>query len=286
MSYAHIDNLYKDKRILSFRRCYALEKVHGTSAHIGWKNGVLSFFSGGASHAQFVALFDHGSLTSLFTALVHPEVTVYGEAYGGKMQGMRETYGPDLRFIAFDVKIGSHWLDVPDMDQVVRDLGIEVVPWEETSTDIEALDALRDKPSEVAVRRGCGERPREGIVLRPSFEVTLNSGERVCAKHKGEGFQERGHQPKVQDATKLAVLEDAEAAAKEWVTEMRLGHVLDKLPGVTIVDMPRIIKAMVEDVYREGAGEVVESKATISAIGKRTAALFKARLQASLHESP
>ena len=34
MSYLHIQNLYKDPRILMLREVYALEKIHGTSAHI------------------------------------------------------------------------------------------------------------------------------------------------------------------------------------------------------------------------------------------------------------
>jgi hypothetical protein len=30
MGYLHIDNLYKSQDILLFKRCYALEKIHGT----------------------------------------------------------------------------------------------------------------------------------------------------------------------------------------------------------------------------------------------------------------
>ena len=39
MGYLHIDNLYKNQTVLAFRRCFALEKVHGTSAHIAWRDG-------------------------------------------------------------------------------------------------------------------------------------------------------------------------------------------------------------------------------------------------------
>jgi hypothetical protein len=35
MGYAHINNLYKDQEILIFKHVWALEKIHGTSAHIG-----------------------------------------------------------------------------------------------------------------------------------------------------------------------------------------------------------------------------------------------------------
>lgn len=279
MGYMHINNLYKDQRILSFKRCYALEKVHGTSAHIAWDGISLRFFSGGESDEKFVKIFDHESLELAFRNLGHDKVTIFGEAYGGKCQGMRQTYGESLRFIGFDVQVGENWLAVPDMDQVIASLGIEVVPWREVSTDLAELDAERDRPSEVAVRRGIVEpRTREGVVLRPPFEVRTNNGERVMAKHKGAKFEERATPQKVVDPSKLQVLTEASAIATEWVTPMRLSHVLDKMPGADITKTPQVIAAMIEDVYREAAGEIVESKEVRAAIGKRTADLFKQRL--------
>ncbi len=107
-------------------------------------------------------------------------------------------------------------------------------------------------------------------------------------KHKGAAFEERAHPPKVTDAGKLEVLAAAEAIAQEWVTDMRLTHVLDKHKAagnpLDISQMPKIIAAMVEDVYREAAGEIVESKDAKAAIGKRTARLFKEHLEAKMRE--
>jgi len=56
MGYADIENLYKNQDVLLFKEVYALEKLHGTSAHILWKDGQLTFFSGGEKHTNFVAL--------------------------------------------------------------------------------------------------------------------------------------------------------------------------------------------------------------------------------------
>ena len=53
MAYLHIDNLYKNQEILMFKECYALEKIHGTSAHVGFKEGAIHFFSGGENHERF-----------------------------------------------------------------------------------------------------------------------------------------------------------------------------------------------------------------------------------------
>lgn len=45
MAYLHIKDFYKAKNILFFKECFALEKIHGTSAHMAYKNNNLTFFS-------------------------------------------------------------------------------------------------------------------------------------------------------------------------------------------------------------------------------------------------
>lgn len=281
MGYLHIENLYKCQDILMFRECYALEKIHGTSAHVRWADGKVSLSSGGESPARFSALFDEAALTAKFAELVQGACVVYGEAYGGKQQGMKATYGDALRFIVFDIQIDGMWLSVPQMDALAKSLGFDVVQWTKVPTDLAVLDALRDAPSSQAFLNGCGERPREGVILRPLVEMTKNNGDRVIAKHKCAAFEERATPQKVVDPSQLAVLEKAEAIANEWVTPMRLTHVLDKIPGPHgMQHTPIVIKAMVEDVYREGKGEIVESKDAERAIGKRAAQLFKARVTA------
>jgi hypothetical protein len=78
MSYMHIENLYKYPSIFLFKEVYALEKIHGTSAHISWNQGELNFFAGGAKHERFVSLFDP-SLSEKFVTLSHPKVMIYGK---------------------------------------------------------------------------------------------------------------------------------------------------------------------------------------------------------------
>ena len=300
MGYLHINNLYKDRNILNFKRCYALEKVHGTSAHIQWDKRSegepgdprLTFYSGGEKHDRFVALFDQAALRAAFEALGHDFVTVYGEAYGGRQQGMSHTYGPDLKFIVFDVQVGDKWLNVPAMDAVARGLGLEVVPWEEVDTTLDTLNALRDRPSEVAVRRGMGaDKQREGVVLRPLEEMTINNDRRVIAKHKIDKFGERATPQKVSASLsqeRLDALAGAQEIADEWVVKERLMHVVAHLtvdgvePGIESTG--QVIAMMVEDVFREGAGEIVESKEAKQAISKKTAQMFKQYLQDSFKQ--
>lgn len=276
MGYLHINNLYKDRDILLFRECYALEKIHGTSAHVAWKDEKIRYFSGGVSHENFVAVVKHQNLEQAFRDLGHPEIVVFGEAYGGKCQGMTKTYGSDLKFVAFDVKMGDFWLSVPDAHQVAKSLEFQFVHYDLISTDLAELDKTRGASSMQASRNGMGEKPREGIVLRPIEEMRKNNGERVIAKYKRDDFRET-RTPRPIDQDKLQILENAEAIALEWVTDMRLTHVLDAFP-MDISITGEVIKAMIADVFREGAGEIIDNKAVWAAIGKRAAQLFKQRL--------
>lgn len=209
-------------------------------------------------------------------------VTVFGEAYGGSQQGMSATYGKELRFIAFDIQVGKHWLVVPNMAELAASLGLDVVHFEEGPTELAWLDAQRDAPSVQAKRNGVLEdKPREGVVLRPPFECIKNNGDRVISKHKGDAFNERATVQKVVDPEKLKVLEEATAIADEWVTQHRLEHVLQKLPQDIGMEQTKVvIAAMVEDVTREAAGEIVDSSGARSAIGKKTAQMFKQHLSA------
>lgn len=288
MAYMHIEDLYKNQTILMFKECYALEKIHGTSAHIRWNKGLqelnpsLSFFGGGIKHETFVKLFSIERITECLTEMVGVDKTVmiYGEAYGGSCQRMSYLYGPDLKFVVFDVRVDDVWLNVPKAEVFVEELGLEFVDYRRVPTDLDVLDGIRDSFSVQGKRYGKSFYVREGIVLRPLEEMTLNDGARVIAKHKGDAFKETKSPRKVEDPEKLKVLEDAKAIAEEWVTEERLNHVLDaERVERDIKNAGVIIKAMQADVFREGVDEVVESDAARKAIGRVTVSLLKAMPQ-------
>ena len=268
--------------------------VHNSSAHLLWKDGQIIPFSGGAKHESFLAIFNGTNAPTLdsikeqFVSEFGPEMRVclYGEVYGGSMQAMSHTYGKELKVIFFEVQVGDSWLSVPKAENVIKKFGLEFVDYELVEATVEALDKERDKDSTQAIRNGCGPgHKREGIVVRPPFESTLNNGSRLIVKHKRDDFQpERKNTPKVGDPEKLKVYEEAEAAADEFVTDGRLEHVLDKVfPGdaeMTIQKTGEVVKAMIEDVLREAEGEVVDSKDLRSAIGKKTVQMFKKKLKA------
>ena len=186
--------------------------------------------------------------------------------------------------IGSEVEIGGVFLAVPQAHDVVTKLGLEFVHYVRVSTDLVVLDAERDAPSEQAKRNGIdGDKSREGVVLRPLIELKDNASGRIISKHKRDEERETTSPRKVVDPDKLQVLTRATEIADEWVTPTRLAHVLDKLDASAGIERMRdVIGAMTEDVLREGSGEIVDSREARAAIGKKTAEVFKARLQSAL----
>ena len=280
MGYMKIPNLYKDQRVLEFKNVYALEKIHGTSAHVSVNaEGQLNLFAGGASHEAFIALFDHAALLDGLSKLSAGKgVTVFGEAYGGKLQGMKDTYGPVLKFVAFDVQVGGRWLDVQEANIAANELGLEFVSWVMCPATIDSLNLQRDFASQQARRNGIvGDRPAEGIVIRPPFEAFGIYGERIIAKHKRKEMRETKTPREVGGAS--PDLAAAEAIAEEYVTEMRVKHVIDKLfPGGArpeLPDTPKFIAAMADDVYAEHGDEIPDNKPTRRALGAAAARSYR-----------
>ena len=277
MGYLHIENLYKNQDILLFKECYVLEKIHGTSANVAFdgENKVL-FHPGGAKMGGFVKLFNEEELLSKFKELFNTKVVVYGEAYGGSQQKMSGVYGKELKFVVFDIKVDDNWLDVPNAEDVANKLGLEFVAYAKVETNTETLNTYRDASSVQAERNDCGnDKIREGIVLRPLIELTKNNGDRVISKHKRDEFMETNTKREV-SPEKLKILEDSQKIAEEWVTPMRLKHVLDKVEfEKTIEHTGEVIKAMIEDVHREAKDEIIINSTVDRAIGRLTAKLYK-----------
>jgi hypothetical protein len=282
----HIDNLYKDPTVLLFKECWALEKLDGTGSKLVFKDNQLQFHSGGSKHETFVALFDPTKLAAklLELGMENKEVTLYGEAYGGKIQKMSETYGKQLKFAGYDVNINGLWLSVPDAENIFKALELEFVYYSKISTNMEEVDKARDADSQQAIRNGCGSgKIMEGVILRPLIEVRLNNGARIIAKHKRAEFMETAH-PREVNVGDLEILKKAEDIANEWVVPNRLNHVLANIPDHCIEKMGEIIKAMQEDVLREAKGEIVVDKLVIKAIAQKTVKIYKEHLNNKLRE--
>jgi len=293
MGYMSIDNLYKDQRVLLFKEVWATEKIHGTSAWITYKGEEtpqkLQYHSGGAKFESFTSLFDEQKLLNKMIEIFgNKTVKIHGEHYGGKIQKMRTTYGEKNAFVVFDIRVGDSWLSFDKVQQLGKTLELDVVDGIIVPATVEALDIERDKPSVQAKKNSIDEdKIREGIVIRPLVEMCDNSGKRIIAKHKGESFMET-KTPRDVSPEKLKMLEDAELIADEWVTPMRLTHVLDKLElsmTTDITKMRDVIAGMIADVEKESTDEAIINQDAKKYIGKKTAQLFKEHLNSMIKSS-
>ena len=286
MGYLKITNLYKRPEYLHlFKTVYVLEKIHGTSAHISIDSNGVSLFSGGAKHEQFVELFDKDHLFEIYknSSLADKKVVLYGEAYGGKMQGMSKTYGDKLSFIVFEIELTLNdgtevWLEPPEAERWAKEFGQEFVWYTTCENTLENLDKYKNQPSQLSLAKGLGENLAEGIVTKPLYECYDRRGGRWILKHKIDKFGET-KTPREVDPNKAQEVFRGQAVADEFVTEMRLSHVLDKGSYRSEKDIPALIQAMLDDIRTECGDEIEESKHVIRAVGGKTVALFKERLR-------
>lgn len=283
MGYLKIKNLHKDSTMLSlFKEIYVMEKIHGTSTHITYKNGELRFFKGGiGGQFTFEKLFNEKELLDKFKSLGHDSVVVFGEGYGGSTQKMSKTYGPDLKFVAFEVQIEEYWLSVDKAYNVVQKLDLDFVHFVGGPSTEEFINKWRDADSDQAIKNGMGEgHKREGVVIRPIVEVFDNGGNRFIAKHKRADFSEQKTQMPL-DPEKQKKFNKAKDFAEEFVVPMRLRHVIDKIKSENEnfeMDMKftrDVVLATIADIAIEEGDRITWDKSIEKAIGKQTSQLFK-----------
>lgn len=293
MGYYKIKNLYRDDNIQLFKKVYALEKIHGTSANISYYDDALHFYQGGVTYELFTSLFDKEKLLEDFRKLGVPELTIYGEAYGGSVHQMKATYGDKLKFVVFDSAYGKYGIgdghrsfyDVGFTKGLADGLGLEFVYHEIISTDLDSINAARARCSEQAKRNGCGDdKISEGVVLRPIKEMRLWNGDRIIAKHKNELFSERlSKRDTVLDPDLAKIKYEAQAAADEFVTEMRLTHILSSAAyELKLENIPKVLDDMQKDIEAECDGEYVKSSQLWKCVRTNTAKMFKKRLENGL----
>ena len=103
----------------------------------------------------------------------------------------------------------------------------------------------------------------------------LNNGDRIIAKHKCDEFRET-KTPRL--IGQILTLSNGNMVASEWVTDNRLNHVLSITGATDISHTPLVVRTMIDDVIREGEGEVEDNRDNRRAIGQAAANLFKKSL--------
>jgi hypothetical protein len=142
---------------------------------------VLAAFEGRRSYYRLAlgAIADNRSLSS---------ITVFGEAYGDKIQKAGKLYG-ELGFVGFDVLVNEKaWLQQDSVAAVLNALDIKPVPYLGIWTIPQVIENVSaGVPSRLADIPKC-----EGIIARPSANFYDQRGDRVMWKLKTTDFHNPG----------------------------------------------------------------------------------------------
>ena len=186
-------------------RCEA--KINGTNTRIElYPNSDITkafmVFKGRTDKAQMPSqlleelnrLFDEKTLIEYFSKKgdFNAPITIYGEGYGKKIQACGGKYCKDhAKFIVFDIKIGNWWLNRPDIEQICKDLNLDIVPIMGYFTVQEAIDYVKKGFKDPIAEE---DLDAEGLVLKTDLNIRRRNGERIVTKIKTCDF--RKHEAK------------------------------------------------------------------------------------------
>ena len=114
--------------------------------------------------------------------------TIYGEGYGARIQKCGARYlANENKFIGFDIKINEWYLLREQRDEILKNLGVPVVPFIGTFTIDEAIEYVRKGfTSLIAEDKTL---PAEGLVLRTPIGLKSRKGDRIIFKVKTCDFE-------------------------------------------------------------------------------------------------
>ena len=179
------------------------EKIDGMNIRIGLHADGSVEYNGRTDNAQLPSTlvaylrvtFNEDVMRTVFKqdeAGVWPEVVVFGEGYGPKIQN-GHTYRPDVAVRIFDVSIGDWWLEWDDVVAIAERLGARVVPVLCQALDFPRLEGdLHDIAGISAVATGESGGPirqAEGIVARAYPMLLTRDGARCMYKLKMSDFR-------------------------------------------------------------------------------------------------
>lgn len=139
-------------------------------------------------------LFDEKTLIEYFNkdgGFTAP-ITIYGEGYGKKIQSCGGKYCKDhAKFIVFDIKIGEWWLSRTIIEQICKDLNLDIVPVMGYFTVQEAIEYVKKGFKDPIAEE---DLDAEGLVLKTDLNIRRRNGERIVTKIKTCDF--RKHEAK------------------------------------------------------------------------------------------
>ena len=168
------------------------EKVDGTNIIVYWDGHKVEFH--GRTEKSEIPKELLTRLNELFGGEINEEmfeqkfgekeVALYGEGYGGKIQGGQ--YKDEHDFILFDVMIGDNWQPRETLEDVANYFNIKAVPVVLVGTLQQGIDyVLNNRDSTIAEKNT----KLEGIVGRTLIETKDRCGNRNIVKIKYNDFK-------------------------------------------------------------------------------------------------
>jgi ATP-dependent RNA circularization protein (DNA/RNA ligase family) len=170
------------------------EKVDGTNIRITYdENGLV--FNGRTALAQIpTPLYDHLLETFTLEKMEEvfpsqdgkfPQVTLYGEGYGPKIQACGRNYRKTPGFILFDVRVSGWWLKREDVSDIANKLEVPMVPQLGKMTAERIVEFIKSNPLSL-----CSAVPQvmEGVVCRSSPLMFFRNGQPVMFKLKCKDY--------------------------------------------------------------------------------------------------
>lgn len=170
------------------------EKIDGTNTRIIW-NGDGSYEIKGRGDTANIDKRLLVNLTKMMENRIHlfkevfgeKAVCLYGEGYGGRIQGNKFKYQSQEKFICFDILIGDKYVDFDTLTNLCNKLQIEIVPVIENVKKMnDIVEYVRGGFKSAISVEG---KNAEGIVARPKFSLYVNNGDRIIIKIKTKDFR-------------------------------------------------------------------------------------------------
>ena len=164
------------------------EKVDGTNIRLIVKDGQIKI-GGKTERAQIqTTLYD-----ALLRDIIDPHGSIiiekvqdgvlYGEGYGAGIQKGGGNYSQEPKFVLFDVRIGGIWLKREDVADIANTCFLGLIPCAGGGSLYEMVQRI-----EGGIKSAWGDFTAEGLVARPSVELSTRAGHHIIAKIKGKDF--------------------------------------------------------------------------------------------------
>lgn len=156
-------------------------KFLGKTDNSQFRPGVLEFAQRTFTQEALERVFPHREPTDDPRVKPNPEVTLFGEAYGKKIQKGGELYRDDVGVILFDVLVDGYWLEYENVADIAAKLGVPVVPSLGVWTTANAINLIKN--GGVLSAAATHERFIEGIVAT-SHPMVLDRKTKAPVKWK------------------------------------------------------------------------------------------------------